>query len=312
VPDPLPGTRTDYRNGQVPSATPMAGFVPRRGEALGGTDTLQASKHDAADAMKSNRWSDGPRLALLAVVCMLGACAYLPREQASVREDDALRAAQTLFQTPPGGSDWAVWRMPGKLHVPFESVSREGRSALKVRADRSVSVLRRQFQPGLATVGTLDFSWKVAALPDGADLQDAEATDAPVRILLAFDGDRSRWSARAHRLSELSQMLTGEPLPYATLSYVWSRTDPVGAVLHNPRSDRIRKVVVDSGDAHLGQWRDHSRDVRADFISAYGEEPGPLVAVALMTDTDNTASSLQAWYGPLRLVDLSGTSQVDR
>jgi hypothetical protein len=47
--------------------------------------------------------------------------------------------------------------------------------------------------------------------------------------------------------------------------------------------------------------------VRADFIRAFGEEPGPLVAVALMTDTDNTGSTLRAWYGALRLVDLSET-----
>lgn len=252
------------------------------------------------------------RWVLLAAACLLTACSWLPREQTSTREADAQRAAQTLFQTPPGGSDWAVWRLPGKLHVPFESVTRQGRPALQVRAARSVSVLRRQFQPGLASVGALHFSWKVGALPDGADLKDAAATDAPVRILLAFEGDRSKWSARTHRLSELSALLTGEPLPYATLSYVWSRDDPVETVLSNPRTDRIRKLVVDSGTAHLDRWRDHHRDVRADFIRAFGEEPGPLVAVALMTDTDNTASRLRAWYGPLRLVDLSDVAGVDR
>ena len=51
----------------------------------------------------------------------------------------------------------------------------------------------------------------------------------------------------------------------------------------------------------LGRWRDYRRDVRADFVKAFGEEPGPLVAVALMTDTDNTGTRLQAWYGPLTL-----------
>ena len=202
-------------------------------------------------------------------------------------------------------------RLPGKLFVPFEPVWRQGRQALQVRADRSVSVLRQRFEPGLAAVDALHFSWQVDALPAGADLRDAGATDAPVRILLAFEGDRSTWSARTHRLSELSHLLTGEPLPYATLSYVWSPNDPPGTVLNNPRTDRIRKLVVDSGTAHLGQWRDHRRDVRADFIRAFGEAPGPLVAVAVMTETDNTGSHLRAWYGPMRLVDLSRSRQVD-
>ena len=223
-------------------------------------------------------------------------------------DDSALiQAAHTLFQTPVGGGHWEVFRLPGKAHAPFKSVLREGRTALQVDARRSVSLLRQRFEPGVNRIGVLDFSWKVEALPKGADLSKAESTDAPVRILLAFDGDRSTWNAGAHRLSELSRLLTGEPLPYATLTYVWSRTDAAEAVLNNPRTDRIRKLVVDSGEAHLGQWRDHKRDVRADFIRAFGEEPGPLVAVALMTDTDNTRSNLRAWYGPLRLQGVTGS-----
>jgi len=210
-------------------------------------------------------------------------------------------AARTLFQTPSGGGEWQVFRLPGKVHAPFASVSRQGRSALEVKARRSVSMLRQRFEPGLDGVGSLEFSWKVEALPKGADLKRSDTTDAPVRILLAFDGDRSSWAPAAHRLSELSRLLTGEPLPYATLTYVWSGNDAIESVLSNPRTDRIRKMVVDSGEAHLGQWRDHRRDVRADFVRAFGEEPGPLVAVALMTDTDNTRSNLRAWYGSLRL-----------
>lgn len=253
-----------------------------------------------------SRW-----LVCTGLVVSLQACTLPVQAPVSATEADVQRAAETLFQVPPGGSGWEPFRLPGKLFVPFEPVWRQDRQALQVRADRSVSVLRQRFEPGLAAVDALHFSWKVDALPAGADLRDAGATDAPVRILLAFEGDRSTWSARTHRLSELSHLLTGEPLPYATLSYVWSPNDPPGTVLNNPRTDRIRKLVVDSGTAHLGQWRDHRRDVRADFIRAFGEAPGPLVAVAVMTDTDNTGSHLRAWYGPMRLVDLSRSRQVD-
>jgi len=41
--------------------------------------------------------------------------------------------------------------------------------------------------------------------------------------------------------------------------------------------------------------------VAADFRRAFGEEPGPLVAIAVMTDSDNTRSRSRAWYGPVRL-----------
>ncbi len=264
--------------------------------------TLPQMKQDVFRAA-GRRWCTAAGGLVLAAG--LVACALPPQAPVAGDEAEVGRAAHALLLTPPGGGDWHPFKLPGKVFAPFEAVEREGRPALQVRANRSVSVLRRQFQPGLAAVGALDFSWKVEALPDGADLKDAGATDAPVRILLAFEGDRSKWHARNHRLSELSRLLTGEPLPYATLAYVWSRDDRVDTVLSNPRTDRIRKVVVESGAQHLGRWRDHRRDVRADFIRAFGEEPGPLVGVALMTDTDNTGTSLRAWYGPMRLVDSS-------
>ena len=91
-------------------------------------------------------------------------------------------------------------------------------------------------------------------------------------------------------------------MPYATLMYVWCNLDQPGSVLVNPRTDRIRKLVMESGPGKLSQWLDYERDIRADFVKAFGEPPGALVTMAIMTDTDNTRSTAQAWYGPVRLV----------
>ena len=74
-----------------------------------------------------------------------------------------------------------------------------------------------------------------------------------------------------------------------------------GEVITNPRTSRIRKMVVESGTTNLGRWLDYERDVRADYIRAFGEPPGALRGVALMTDSDNTRSVTRAWYGTVRL-----------
>lgn len=103
-------------------------------------------------------------------------------------------------------------------------------------------------------------------------------------------------------LAELVRAVTGEEMPYATLMYVWGNKRAVGTVIHSARTDRIRKIVVESGSSGLGRWLEYERDVRADFERAFGEAPGPLVGVAIMTDTDNTRSSATAWYGPVRLL----------
>lgn len=210
-------------------------------------------------------------------------------------------ATRRLLETPSGGSAWAPWPLPGKTFAAFEPAVALGHPAIMVKANRSVSILRQRYAEGLHGASRLTFSWRIDALAKDADLTTAEGDDSPVRIVLAFDGDRSRLSARVHRLSEMSRLLTGEDLPYATLAYVWSNAPVPDAIVTNRRSDRIRKIVVEAGPARLGQWLAYERDIQADFRAAFGEEPGPLMAVSLMTDTDNTRSQLRAWYGPLTL-----------
>jgi len=152
------------------------------------------------------------------------------------------------------------------------------------------------------------FSWKVPELIAGADMALREADDSPVRIVLAFEGDRSRLSPKNAMLSELSRALTGEEMPYATLMYVWCNKREPGSVIINPRTDRIRKLVVQTGPEKLNQWLDYKRNIREDYERAFGEAPGPLVGIGIMTDSDNMRSTARAWYGPVRLTAAAALS----
>jgi hypothetical protein len=91
-------------------------------------------------------------------------------------------------------------------------------------------------------------------------------------------------------------------MPYAVMMYVWSKDKPLGTVIHSPRTDRVRKLVVQSGEDKLAHWVDYERDVLADFRQVYGEAPGNLVGMGIMTDTDNTRTTARAWYGPLQVL----------
>jgi hypothetical protein len=99
---------------------------------------------------------------------------------------------------------------------------------------------------------------------------------------------------------DLMHTVSGEKPPFATLMYVWDNQAAPESLVINNRSDRIRKIVLESGPAHLGQWRHYRRDIRADFRLAFGEDPGPLIGVAVMTDSDNTQTRAEAWYGEIR------------
>lgn len=240
---------------------------------------------------------------LVLVTLLLSACAHSPPSSDPGGADRSLmtgREAEPIAALAgPLTEGWQPQKLPGKAPTVYRWVNKDGRPAIKADARQSASLWRRRLDPGLPLPESVRFSWWVESLLPQASVADAQREDAAARVVFGFDGDRSRLSSRNRALFDLAQTLTGEEPPYATLMYVWDSALPVGTVVVNPRSDRIRKIVVDSGSQQLRRWRDHERDLVADFRRAFGEDPGPLLSVALMSDTDNTRSRVRTWYGPV-------------
>lgn len=237
--------------------------------------------------------------------CLMGsllACSSLPEaEQSGSAQPVAVPQQLPLSFTAQDKARWETVVLPGKLRTAFRVEQHQGRTSLRADSERSASMLRQKLQIAPESLKGLAFEWQAQELIANADMRERESEDSPVRLILAFDGDRSQFSAKNAMLSELSRSLTGEEMPYATLMYVWSNQLPVGTIIINPRTDRVRKIVVESGPQRLKQWLRYERQIRADFEKAFGEPPGPLIGLAIMTDTDNTQGQARAWYGDIRL-----------
>jgi hypothetical protein len=215
-----------------------------------------------------------------------------------------LTASSVACSTPapaplPGDAAWHALSIPGKRVTRYAADVKDGRTAIRADAQASASLWRRKVDLPANQLADVRWSWWVDDAIPGADLTDADHSDAPARVVFAFDGDRARLSQRTRMMFELARTLTGEEPPFATLMYVWSSQLPVGTIVKSHRSDRVRKIVVDSGVHSLRRWRDLRRNVAADFELAFGEPPGRLIGIALMTDADNTGAQAQAWYGPI-------------
>lgn len=210
----------------------------------------------------------------------------------------------------PHQAGWHDVPLPGKEATRYAWETKDGRTAIAAQSNRSASMWRLRVAREPAQLGQVSFSWWVQDLIAEGSVADARREDAPARVMFAFDGEVGRLPARTRAMFDLAEALTGERPPYATLMYVWDAAAPVGSVIVNPRSDRIRKIVVDSGPQELRRWRDHQRDLVADFRLAFGEDPGLLKAVALMTDGDNTGSTLKSWYGPITFTDKAPSPAV--
>lgn len=219
----------------------------------------------------------------------------------------ALALALVACATPPPTADVDGWHgvaLPGKRATQYQWAVKDGRRVLAAEADQSASMWRRRLRLAPDRLGSVRFSWWVQDTLPGADVSAAGRSDAPAAVMFAFEGDPARLSARNRMMFDLAETLSGERPPYATLMYVFGHdgAQPEQVVIH-PRTDRVRKIVVDAGPGQIRRWREHRRDLAADFQRAFGEAPGALVSVAYMTDADNTQQQARAWYGPVEFLD---------
>ncbi|MDW3688232.1 DUF3047 domain-containing protein [Cupriavidus sp. CV2] len=220
-----------------------------------------------------------------------------PEEHPTLKPLPLFSATPSGLSKPAGWQPWTVNR--NKIPTRYTLTEVDQRMVLHAEADNSASGLYVPLvgrEPGM-----LNWTWKTRDVIRSADNSLAPREDAPLRIFVAFDGDKGSLSLKDQLMYEMARLTTGREMPYATLMYIWGGRKPEGSVVSNPHTDRVRMIVVDSGTRHTGEWRCHRRDLRADYRKAFGADPGKVVAIGIMTDTDNTKSRAESWYGDIAL-----------
>jgi hypothetical protein len=240
-------------------------------------------------------------IAALAAAAVLGGCGTAP--VAPGPERLALPAVGRFSDAKPGDvlpSGWRVWQISGlKRPTEYKLVDDAGRTVVLARANSSASGLIYPLALDLREYPILRWNWKVPALIDGADVTRRSAEDSPARIVITFEGDKSKLPLADRMFADQFKLFTRQEFPYAILMYIWESRAPVGAVFENPHTSRIRMVVADSGDGNVGAWREEVRNVYEDYRRAFGEEPPPIRTIGIMTDTDNTGTVAEAFYGDI-------------
>jgi DUF3047 family protein len=156
---------------------------------------------------------------------------------------------------------------------------RDGR-ALRMRSNGDHSTIAKEVQVDLKTTPWLEWSWKVVALPDRADIRRRETSDAAAHIFVIWP----RWPTM------LRSRLIG---------YLWDEHLPVGSIHQSQKTGTVTFIVVHSGKKELGAWLTERRNVREDYLMVYGEEPENPPVIALSIDTNDTKSSAETFIGPI-------------
>jgi hypothetical protein len=199
-------------------------------------------------------------------------------------------------------SKWTDLDFPAKRRTSYEPYMQDGQEFLKATSEGTASMYRWQLAPPVEEVGHVQFSWKVTQPLVGANIADRYKDDSPARLVLAFEGNRENFSAMDAVLSELTLALTGEPMPYATLMYVWCAACTNDRVVHHGRTSRIRYIELAVPLSQSQEWQHFNRDIAKDYAMAFAEPMGPLESVGTMTDTDNTKGQATTYFGPIKLM----------
>jgi len=217
--------------------------------------------------------------------------------------------AQAAPDIPRFSAAKAGGALPGEWkHVPLASfknnteytlVADDGAVVVRAVAHNAASFLaaRADFDPHLFPM--LSWRWKVAQGVPAANTADQSKEDAPARLMVAFDGDTSKLPFKERATASAAKSISGQALPYATLMYVWGGKVPIDSITVSSRSSRIRMLAVAADDQGVGRWHSYTRNLVEDFKRAFGEEPGKVTSIQLMTDTDNTGADVQAYYGDI-------------
>lgn len=213
--------------------------------------------------------------------------------------------ALASFNAGPSGlpEGWALFRINEKVAATqFKLLDAPEQGVLHAIAQNSMAGIIRKQRVDLAKTPLLCWQWKIKSSVAKADLSTKAGDDYAARLYVFYDVPAKQLALSDRVKIKLAKSLYGAEIPTAALNYVWDNKHAIGTMRANAYTDRTRLIVLQSGNSKAGQWQREIRDVRQDYLAAFGSPAPDVVGLAIATDTDNTQSKAEAWYQEPRFV----------
>ncbi|MFQ5605707.1 MAG: DUF3047 domain-containing protein [bacterium] len=171
----------------------------------------------------------------------------------------------------------------GKKPTIYQVVEEDTNRVLRADSEKTASGLWHMLNVRPENQARLSWRWKVDnSLDNDTPQRTKKGDDYAARIYVVFEPHFVSWKTRA-------------------ICYVWSASEPVGAIFKNPYTASVRHIVVESGKKNKSKWVAEKRNVLADYTKLFGKAPEMITAVAIMVDTDNSHQRATAWFDDIVL-----------
>jgi len=208
----------------------------------------------------------------------------------------------TAAPSGPWPDGWKPLTFPKiPQHTTYSLVRDGDRVAVKAASQASSSGYTKEILIDPKEYPIIHWQWKVSNILKGGNVAKKEGDDYPARIYVTFQYDSGKVGLFGKAKYEAAKLIYGRYPPLGALNYIWESRAPVGTTVPNPYTDQAYMIVVESGPTKLNTWMTEERNVYEDYKRAFGEEPPMISGVAIMTDTDNTGESAEAYYGDIVL-----------
>jgi len=205
--------------------------------------------------------------------------------------------AQPGTAFPPDWKPLTFEKIPN--HTQYELVKDGDQVVIKAISHQSSSGVTREITIDPKEYPVVEWRWKVENVLKNGDVTKKSGDDYPARLYIMFEYDSDKVGFFEKAKYEAAKFLYGQYPPIGALNYIWESKSPIGTMVPNPYTDRVKMIVIESGETRLNEWITEERNIFKDYQNAFGEDPPKISGVAIMTDTDNTKESAIAYFGDI-------------
>jgi hypothetical protein len=222
-----------------------------------------------------------------------------------VGSSDAIECRDLSFKavsSDPLPQGWKPLTFPKiARHTTYNLERHGGNFSIKAESRNSASALVRKIQVDPNVYRILRWRWRVENIIEKGDAKKKEGDDYAARVYVNFRYDPDNASLWERTQYGLAYSIYGHYPPKAALNYIWANKIERGEAVDSAYTSRAKLIAVQSGRERIGTWVSEERNIYQDYINYFGEQPPDVVAIAIMTDTDNTGEDAVAYYAGITL-----------